>query len=95
MKSLTVYILLCADDSYYVGVTNNLARRLKEHETANFPSCFTASRLPVTLVYQELVYGPQSAINREKQLKRWTRQKKEALINGDLERLKLLAKKQF
>ncbi len=95
MKSLSVYILLCADDSYYVGVTNNLERRLKEHETAIFPSCFTASRLPVILVYQELVYGPQSAINREKQLKRWTRQKKEALIKGDLEKLKLLAKKQF
>jgi putative endonuclease len=95
MKSLIVYILLCADDSYYVGVTNNLKIRLWQHETAIYPSCFTASRLPVTLVYQESVYGPLSAIKREKQLKRWTRQKKEALINGNLEQLKQLAKKQF
>ncbi len=95
MKSLTVYILLCADDSYYIGVTNNLERRLLEHETAYNPESYTAQRLPVKLVYQELVYGPLTAIKREKQLKAWNREKKEALINGNLNLLKQRAKKRF
>jgi putative endonuclease len=95
MKSLSVYILLCADDSYYVGVTNNIERRLKEHETAYNPESYTAQRLPVNLVYQELVYGPLTAIKREKQLKRWSRTKKEALISGKLSLLKEKAKKRF
>ncbi len=95
MKSLIVYILLCADDSYYIGVTNNLERRLKEHETAYNPESYTAQRLPVNLVYQELVHGPLTAHKRERQIKGWTRTKKEALINGNHDLLKLSAKKQF
>jgi putative endonuclease len=95
MKSLTVYILHCADDSYYVGVTNNLKRRLLEHETAYNPDSYIAQRLPVKLVYQELVHGPLTAIKREKQLKTWIREKKEALINGNLNLLKQKAKKKF
>jgi putative endonuclease len=95
MKSLTVYILLCADDSYYVGVTNNLEIRLWQHETAYNTESYTAQRLPVKLVYQELVYGPLTAHKRERQIKGWTRTKKEALINGNLEVLKRKSKKQF
>jgi putative endonuclease len=95
MKSLTVYILLCADDSYYVGVTNNLKRRLLEHETAYNLDSYTAQRLPVKLVYQELVHGPLTAHKRERQIKGWTRAKKEALINGNGDELKQKAKKKF
>jgi putative endonuclease len=95
MKSLIVYILLCADDSYYVGITNNLKIRLWQHETACNPESYTAQRLPVKLVYQELVQGPLTAIKREKQLKTWSREKKEALINGNLNLLKQKAKKWF
>jgi putative endonuclease len=95
MKSLIVYILLCADDAYYIGVTNNLKIRLWQHETARNPESYTAQRLPVKLVYQELVQGPLTAIKREKQLKTWSREKKEALINGNLNLLKQKAKKWF
>jgi putative endonuclease len=95
MKSLIVYILLCADDSYYVGITNNLERRLIEHETAYNPESYTAQRLPVKLVYQELVHGPLTAHKRERQIKGWTRAKKDALIKGDLNVLKQNAKKKF
>lgn len=95
MKSLFVYILLCADDTYYTGVTNDVNRRVKEHEDAMNPSSYTASRLPVKLVYFEKIKGPIDAIMAEKQLKNWSRKKKEALIRGELELLPLLAKKNF
>ncbi len=95
MKHLTVYILLCADDSYYIGVTNNLTRRLFEHKVAVNPNSYTAQRLPIQLVYQELVHGPLTAIKREKQLKTWSRAKKEALMNGDFNLLKEKGKKNF
>lgn len=95
MRSLTVYILQCSDDTYYTGVTNNLERRLKEHQQAVNPGCYTASRLPVTLVYSESIKNPIKAIEAEKQLKNWSRKKKEALIAGRLELLPQLAKKKF
>jgi putative endonuclease len=95
MKYLFVYILLCSDDSYYVGVTNDLERRLIEHQEGEKGSLYTSKRLPVQLVYSEKVHGPLTAIKREKQLKTWSRAKKEALIAGREEELKRKAKKKF
>jgi putative endonuclease len=95
MKYLFVYILLCSDDSYYVGVTNDLERRLMEHQEGEKGSLYTSKRLPVQLVYSEKVHGPLTAIKREKQLKTWSRAKKEALIAGREEELKRKAKKKF
>ena len=83
-----VYILRCSDDSYYVGVTNNLVRRLKEHEDGTAVTCYTYRRRPIALVHSEWYQYVNDAIAREKQLKRWTRAKKEALIRGDIEALK-------
>ena len=85
----SVYILRCADDSYYVGLTNNIADRLRRHHEGC--GCgYTAKHLPVVLVYSELCGTFQAALRRERQLKRWTRAKKEALIAGDLKLLKRL-----
>lgn len=95
MKLLFVYILLCSDDSYYIGVTNNIERRLKEHQDSLNPESYTSTRLPVQLVYLEEFLNPNKAIAREKQLKGWTRVKKEALMKRNYENLKLLAKKVF
>ena len=95
MKTMYVYILLCADDSFYVGVTNNLERRLKEHQSALHENSYTASRLPVELIYYEVFDGPKAAIAREKQLKKWSRAKKIALINNNKDLLKELSKKDF
>jgi putative endonuclease len=78
-----VYILRCADDKYYVGVTNNVERRVQEHEDGVDLNCFTYTRRPVLLVYVERHQYIQHAIDREKQLKGWGRRKKEALIAGD------------
>ena len=93
----TVYILQCANGQYYVGSTNNLADRLKEHQgdaSALFKGAkFTKEHLPVKLVYTEEYEIEHEARMREQQLHGWTRAKKEALISGDIEKLKQLSKK--
>lgn len=78
----TTYILECADGSYYVGVTNNIDRRFAEHQNGYSETAYTHNRRPVKLVYHEHFKYVLDAIAREKQLKRWRRAKKEALING-------------
>lgn len=78
-----VYILRCGDGALYVGETNNLDLRLAKHN--NGSACaFTASRRPVRLAYSEAHATRAAALARERQLKRWRRTKKEALIAGDL-----------
>jgi len=90
-----VYILRCADDSYYTGITNDIRRRLKEHQSAYNGTSYTASRRPVTLVYCCRFKYVLNAIAWEKQLKGWSRKKKEALMYGEIEKLPGLAKKDF
>lgn len=84
-----VYILRCADRSYYVGKTNDLRTRLNEHQ-AGVGADYTSVRRPVEMVYAEEHATFRSAKEREVQLKRWARTKKEALIANDLKSLKRL-----
>jgi predicted GIY-YIG superfamily endonuclease len=84
-----VYILRCADDSLYVGETNNLELRIAKHNAAS-ASVFTAGRRPVMLMYWEQHPSRVEALERERQLKRWRRARKEALIAGELSLLKQL-----
>ena len=87
-----VYILRCADGRYYVGTTRgSLERRVAEHNAGTFGG-FTSSRRPVRLVYHQAFEIIVDAIAAERQLKGWSRAKKEALIRGDFEELKRLAK---
>lgn len=88
----TVYILLCADNTYYVGVTNDMERRLWEHQTKFNPKAYTSSRLPVKVVFQEHFKDVNQAIAFEKQIKGWRKEKKQALINGDWVELRELSK---
>lgn len=78
-----VYILKCADGSYYTGSTNNLERRVWEHEQGFNPTAYTYKRRPVTLVWAQEVESRLAALAFEKQIKGWSRAKKEALIRGD------------
>lgn len=87
-----VYILRCSDGSYYTGFSGFLEKRIQEHEQGTFPKCYTFYRRPVVLVYCERFQFVQDAIMREKQIKRWSRGKKEALIAGNIEELVRLAK---
>ncbi len=86
-----VYILRCADDTFYVGHAENLQARLKEHNGGHGAQ-YTAIRRPVRLVYSEEFDSLKAAVFRERQLKRWSRAKKEALISGEFDRLKQLSK---
>lgn len=86
-----VYILKCSDGTFYTGVTNNLTRRLQEHNSGSHCG-YTSARLPVELFYYEEFDNPLIAINREKQIKGWSRAKKEALKNRDFDKLKILSK---
>ena len=83
------YILQCADGSYYVGSTSHLDARFRIHCTGQGPQ-YTALRLPVRLEYHEAHLTLEAAVRRERQLKKWSRAKKQALIAGDLVRLKQL-----
>jgi putative endonuclease len=92
MKYYYIYILKCSDDSYYTGVTNNLERRLAEHQAGTDTKCYTFSRRPLELVYVDYSQNAMDAIAHEKQIKGWTRAKKMALINKDMELLSKLSK---
>ena len=77
-----IYILTNWDNRVlYIGVTNNIVRRLDEHRNGDKKS-FATRYKTFKLVYNEEFNSPQDAINREKQLKRWSRAKKEALIES-------------
>ena len=89
-----MYILKCADGSYYVGSTKNLELRLSQHQEG-IGAKYTSKRLPVELVYSEEYDRVLDAYNREKQVQNWSRAKREALINGKIELLPTLAKKKF
>lgn len=91
MKSYYVYIAKCADDSYYTGVTNDLDRRLAEHNSGKDSGSYTFTRRPVEIVFSYEFNDVRQAIAFEKQLKGWNRKKKEAIIADRWEDLKALA----
>ncbi len=90
-----VYILKCSDGTYYTGVTNDVHRRFNEHESGCSMYSYTASRRPLKLIYSQFFPTPFEAIAAEKQIKKWSKRKKEALIHDNWEELKRLAKKDW
>ena len=89
-----VYMLRCADGSYYIGSAtgDDLSRRVAEHDTGAYPG-YTSTRRPVRLVWSEHFDRIVDAIAVERKLKGWSRAKKEALVRGDWSDIKLLAKR--
>lgn len=86
-----VYILLCSDGSYYVGHTDDLVARVRVHESGD--GCqHTRARLPVILVFSQAFQDRQYAKAAERQLKGWSRAKKQALISGQVQLLPDLAR---
>ncbi len=83
MNTYYVYLARCADNSYYTGITNNPERRLWEHNNDPDARHYTFSRRPVTLIWCTLFKEVNDAIRFEKQLKGWSRAKKEALTQSN------------
>ena len=86
-----VYILFCDQKKYYVGFTDNLKRRIKEHKEKE--SQFTRKFSDLSLVYYEEFNNRNVAVDREKQLKGWSKAKKEALIEGNKQTLVIFKQK--
>ena len=93
--AIWVYILKCADGSYYTGSHRgeDMRGRMWEHDNAVYPKSYTAKRLPVQLVWAECYEEATQAIAFEQQIKGWSRKKKEALIRGDWEDLPGLSRR--
>ena len=85
------YLLRCADGSYYAGHTDDIDHRMAQHSTGELGG-YTAKRRPVMLVWSENFVTREEALTAERQIKGWSRAKKEALIAGDWERLSVLAR---
>lgn len=94
MRQFYVYILKCSDGSYYVGHTDDIEHRIGAHRVG-LGGVYTSKRLPVEVVFVQDFASRYEALVMERQIKRWTRQKKEALIADKWNDLMILAKKNF
>ncbi len=94
-KAMYLYILKCNDGSFYVGVSNNLDDRILQHNNGINKEAYTYSRKPVELVYHTIFNDYNLAFEWETRIKKWSHSKKQALIDGNFDLLKLLAKKKF
>ena len=81
-----VYMLLCSDDSIYVGHTDDLETRLSAHRTRRF-SGYTAKRLPIKLIFYEQFATREEAFTAERRIKGWARPKKVALARSEWDRV--------
>ncbi len=81
MSDWFVYMMRCADNSLYTGITTDVERRLKEHNGENSVTRYTRARQPVELAYQENAASRSEALKREAQLKKLKKDEKEVLLN--------------
>ena len=86
------YMLRCSDGHYYAGSTDDLECRIAQHQAGRDPGCYTFRRRPLVLAWSEHFSTRIEAKEAERQLKGWSRAKKEALIAGDWNALRLLAR---
>ncbi|MDP2088396.1 MAG: GIY-YIG nuclease family protein [Flavobacteriaceae bacterium] len=91
MKFYYIYILKCSDNSLYVGITSDIERRVMEHNAGKYPDAYTHDRRPVTLVFYQDFTEPNRAIDFEKKIKKWSRAKKQALIDENYDKLQYLS----
>jgi tRNA/rRNA methyltransferase len=92
--SFWTYILRCADSSYYVGHSDNLEARVAAHQSGIIEG-YTQKRRPVTLIWSQEFAERDEAFRAERQIKGWSRAKKEALVRGDWDAIQLLSRKLF
>jgi len=85
-----VYILNCSDHSYYTGHTDNLEKRMTEHQSGECGG-YTSTRLPVELLWSQDCTTREEALSAEQQVKGWSRKKKEAMMRGDWKAVQQIA----
>ena len=90
-----LYILRCADGSYYTGMSSDLQIRVQEHMQGSDPSAYTFGRRPVTLVWSQEFSTHDEAFHAERQVKGWTRARKEALIHGSLDEVHRIVRQEW
>jgi len=93
-KPFFAYILLCADGAYYVGHTDDLEKRVWEHEQGG-KCAYTSARRPVSLAWFQDFNAREDAKEAELKIKKWSRAKKDALIRGDYHGISLAGKKDW
>ncbi len=86
-----VYMLRCRDASYYTGIAEDVEFRVAQHNEGKIEG-YTQTRLPVRVVYTEEYATRLEAFRRERQIKGWSRAKKEALVSGNWDRLRFLSR---
>lgn len=91
MKLYYVYILLCSDGLTYTGITNNLTRRIEEHEMGLNKTSFTYKRRPLKLIFHQEFNNVEQAIYFEKKIKKWSGKKEACIGNGKFDLLQILA----
>jgi predicted GIY-YIG superfamily endonuclease len=79
MLDFYIYILKCNDGTYYIGHTDDLEKRIAEHQTGSYAG-YTCQRLPIQLVFFESFASRVEALDAERKLKKWSKEKKEMLI---------------
>ncbi|KKL60704.1 hypothetical protein LCGC14_2202650 [marine sediment metagenome] len=94
MNQFWVYILKCNDGSYYTGHTDDIDARLSQHKQGLISGCYTINKRPLELVYCKVFELRDDAFKTERQIKGWSRKKKEAFIKGDWNEIKRLNKEQ-
>lgn len=87
-----VYMLKCADQSFYVGHTDNLDNRVGQHQAGIDPDCYTFSRRPLALVFSQEFATREEALAMERRIKGWNRAKKSALIKGDWQEISRISR---
>ena len=95
MPCFFVYMLKCRDQTYYVGQTDDLNKRISQHQNGDCKWSYTYTRRPVELVFAQTLTSRQEAKMAEVKIKDWSRKKKEALMAKDWNEVSRLAKKKF
>ncbi len=94
MNGAAIYILECADGSYYTGITRrSVEERVSGHAQGLIPECYTFTRRPVKLMFSEHYERIDEAVAAERRIKGWSRAKKEAYMRGDFATLTASAKR--
>ncbi len=94
MSYFYVYILKCKDGSYYVGQTDDIEKRVSEYQAGRY-SGYTSTRLPIEVVFVQPFASRREALFAEYQIKKWGKKKREALIVGSWDKVRILSKKRF